>query len=94
VLVDRLLACEFGNDLRLARQEIAERFDNIDAGKRGARLIASPRPTQRCRNLDAAAGIAQRRYHIARDTAVTDQSNRAHRLHQYSPPLRWRLFLA
>ena len=70
-----LLARDFGYDRRIAREEIGERFNNIDSQEAHCVLSRAPRPAQRADNFNTIAGLAQRSDHVLRDAAMADQSD-------------------
>ena len=81
MLHHRRLARHFGNNIWLARNEIIECLDDVDAGKFCPRGIAAPGPGERADDPHTAlrSGRAQRRHHILRHAAAADEADCGHR---------------
>ena len=80
MLRHRRLARHFGNNIRLARNEIIERLDDVDAGKFCPRGLATPGPGERGNDPHAAlrTSAAQRRHHVLCHAAAADEADCRH----------------
>ena len=79
MLGHRGLARHFRHQRRAARKQIVERFDHVDLAQLGPRRLAAAGPRERTDDRHAVrrAG-AQRRQHVLRDPAASDEADRRH----------------
>jgi len=77
MLGDRRLARDFGNERRFARDEIIERFDDVDPAELRPRLVAATGSGERADDAHAICA-AQRRDDVLRHAAAADEADCGH----------------
>ena len=77
---DRRLARNFGDEGGLAREQLIERFDDVDPAELRPRLAAAAGSGERADDAHAArrAGAAQGGDHVLRHAAAADEADRGH----------------
>jgi hypothetical protein len=78
MLRHRRLARNFGNDSRLARDEVIERFDDVYPTELRSRSLAVTGPGERAHDPHCRVGGAQRRDHVLRHAAAADEADCLH----------------
>ncbi len=78
MLGHRSLACNFGNNSRLARDEVIDRLDDLDAATFFPRGLAAPYPGERADDAALRPGGAQSCHDVLRHAAAADKPDRGH----------------
>jgi len=80
MLGDRRLARDFGNERRFARDEIIERFDDVDPAELRPRLVAATGSGERADDAHAIChvGAAQCGDDVLRHAAAADEADCGH----------------
>ena len=78
MLRHRFLARNFGNDSRLARDEVIERFDDVYPAELRPRSLAATGPGERAHDPHCRVGGAQRGDHVLCHAATADQADCCH----------------